>query len=134
MRQSGINLKILLPFEVFAQKSGVSRIVADTQAGSYGFLPHRRDCVAALVPGILIYEDPDDGEVFVAIDEGIFVKAGDEVTISTRGAVAGNDLGQLRDTVEKRFLSLNEQEKTVRSVMAQLESDFVRRLGELSHG
>ena len=134
MPQSGINLKILLPFGVFAQKSGVSRIVADTQDGSYGFLLHRRDCVAALVPGILIYENPRDGEVFVALDEGVFVKVGDEVTISTRGAVAGTDLGQLRDTVEKRFLSFNEQEKTVRSVMAQLESDFVRRMVELSHG
>jgi F0F1-type ATP synthase epsilon subunit len=31
-----MNLKILLPFEVFAEQAGVSRIVAETPAGSFG--------------------------------------------------------------------------------------------------
>ncbi|MEO8053103.1 MAG: F0F1 ATP synthase subunit epsilon, partial [Acidobacteriota bacterium] len=55
--QTLINLKILLPFQIFAEKSGVSRIVAETSEGSFGLLPHRLDCVAALTPGILIYEN-----------------------------------------------------------------------------
>ena len=66
-----MNLKILLPFKVFAEKAGVSRIVAETHAGSFGLLPHRRDCVAALEPGILIYETEFDEEVFVAVDGGV---------------------------------------------------------------
>ena len=48
-----MNLKILLPFQIFAEKTNVSRIVAETREGSFGILPHRLDCVAALVPGIL---------------------------------------------------------------------------------
>jgi F-type H+-transporting ATPase subunit epsilon len=51
-----MNLRILLPFGVFAEKADVLRVVADTTDGSYGLLPHRLDCVAALVPGILTYE------------------------------------------------------------------------------
>jgi F-type H+-transporting ATPase subunit beta len=54
--QSPMNLKVLLPFQVFAEKAGVSRIVAETREGSFGLLPHRLDCVAALVPGILTYQ------------------------------------------------------------------------------
>ena len=69
-----MNLKILLPFQIFAEKTGVSRIVAETREGSFGLLPHRLDCVAALAPGILIYETTSDGEVFVAVDEGVLVK------------------------------------------------------------
>ena len=46
-----MNLKVLLPFEIFADKTGVSRIVAETREGSFGLLPHRLDCVAALAPG-----------------------------------------------------------------------------------
>ena len=46
-----ISLKVLLPFQVFAEKTGVSRIVAETREGSFGLLPHRLDCVAALAPG-----------------------------------------------------------------------------------
>ena len=58
-----MNLKVLLPFQVFAEKTGVSRIVAETREGSFGLLPHRLDCVAALAPGILTYETEADGEV-----------------------------------------------------------------------
>jgi F-type H+-transporting ATPase subunit epsilon len=50
-----MNLKVLLPFEIFAEKTGVPRLVAETPDGSYGLLPHRLDCVTALVPGILTY-------------------------------------------------------------------------------
>jgi F-type H+-transporting ATPase subunit epsilon len=126
-----MNLKILLPFQVFAEKTGVSRIVAETPEGSFGLLPHRLDCVAALAPGILTYETDADGEVFVAVDEGVIVKAGPDVLVSVRRAMAGADLGQLRDAVEREFLTLDEQEKSVRSVVAKMEGDLIRRMATL---
>jgi F-type H+-transporting ATPase subunit epsilon len=126
-----MNLKILLPFQVFADKNDVSRIVAETPEGSFGLLPHRLDCVAALAPGILTYETAADGEVFVAVDEGVIVKAGPDVLVSVRRAMAGADLGQLRDTVEREFLTLDEQEKAVRSVVAKMEGDLIRRMASL---
>src|SRR5665811_1557110 len=64
-----MNLKILLPFRIFAEKGGVLRIVAETSEGSFGLLPRRLDCVTALVPGILTYENETEGEVYVAVDE-----------------------------------------------------------------
>jgi F-type H+-transporting ATPase subunit epsilon len=126
-----MNLKVLLPFQVFANKTDVSRIVADTSAGSFGLLPHRLDCVAALTPGILTYETKADGEVFVAVDEGVLVKTGADVLVSVRRAIAGVDLGRLRETVEREFLILDDQEKSVRSVVAKLEGDFIRRVAGL---
>jgi F-type H+-transporting ATPase subunit epsilon len=125
-----MHLKVLLPFQVFAENTGVSRIVAETREGSFGLLPHRLDCVAALVPGILIYEDEAENEVYVAVDEGVLVKAGLEVLVSVRNAIGGTDLGQLREAVDREFLNLNQREQTVRSVMAKLESGFIRRLAE----
>lgn len=128
-----MNLKILLPFQIFTEKKGVSRIVADTHAGSFGLLPHRLDCVAALTPGILIFETDADGEVFVAVDEGVLVKAGPNVLVSVRRAVIGPDLEQLRHTVEQEFLHLDEHEQSVRSVMAKLETGFLRRFAHFQH-
>ncbi len=122
-----MNLKILLPFQIFAEKTAVMRIVAETSEGSFGLLPHRLDCVTALTPGILTYETKADGEVFVAVDEGVLVKAGPDVLISVRRALGGSDLGQLRDAVEQEFLTLDENEQTVRMVMAKLESGFIHR-------
>ena len=128
-----MHLKVLLPFQIFAEKAGVSRIVAEPREGSFGLLPHRLDCVAALTPGILIYETEADGEVCVAVDEGVLVKAGPDVLVSVRRAIAGADLGQLRDAVEKEFLTLDENEQSVRKVMAKLESGFLRRLAAFQH-
>ena len=128
-----MHLKILLPFGIFAEKAGVSRIVAETREGSFGLLPHRLDCVAALAPGILTYEIEAEGEVYAAVDEGVLVKTGLDVLVSVRNAIGGTDLGQLHAAVEKEFLNLNEREQSVRSVMAKMESDFISRLAEFHH-
>jgi F-type H+-transporting ATPase subunit epsilon len=111
----------------------VSRIVAETPEGSFGLLPHRLDCIAALAPGILTYETVADGEVFVAVDAGVLVKTGADVLVSVRRAAAGKDLGRLRETVTKEFQTLGEQEQSVRSVMAKLETGFLRRFVTFHH-
>jgi F-type H+-transporting ATPase subunit epsilon len=128
-----MTLKVLLPFQVFAEKTRVTRIVAETRQGSFGLLPHRLDCVAALAPGILIYEDEAEGEVYLAVDEGVLIKTGPDVLVSVRNAIAGTDLRQLREAVEREFLNLDEREQSVRSVLAKMESGFIRRLAAFHH-
>lgn len=128
MQPARMNLKVLLPFKIFAEKTGVSRIVAETREGSFGLLPHRLDCVAALAPGILVFETEAQGEVCIAVDEGILVKTGADVLVSVRNAIGGGDLGQLREMVEQEFLTLDEHEQSVRSVLAKMESNFIRRM------
>ena len=128
-----MNLKVLLPFQIFAEKTGVSRVVAETHEGSFGLLPHRLDCVAALAPGILTYETESDGEVFLAVDEGVLVKTGPDVFVSVRRALGGADLGELREAVEREFLTLDEQEQSVRSVLAKMEGDLIRRMASLHY-
>ena len=122
-----MNLKVLLPFQVFAEATGVARIVAEARDGSFGLLPHRLDCVAALAPGILTYETQSDGETLVAVDEGVLVKSGLDVLVSVRRAFAGTDLSRLRHLVEQEFLTLDEAEGNTRLVMAKLETGFLRR-------
>ncbi len=128
-----MTLKVLLPFQVFAEKTGVSRIVAETRQGSFGLLPRRLDCVAALTPGILVYETAADGEVYVAVDEGVLVKSGPEVLVSVRRAMGGTDLARLRDAVKQEFLTIDEAERDVRLVMAKLETGFLLRLASFQH-
>ncbi len=125
-----MNLKILLPFRIFADFKGIRRIVAETPLGSFGLLPHRLDCVAALAPGILIYELANEGEKFIAIDEGILVKTELNVYVSVRNAIQGQELGQLHQAVKEEFLNMGEQEKKLRSVLARLELSFFRKLEE----
>jgi len=109
------------------------RIVVETPQGSFGFLPHRLDCVAPLSPGILTYETKTEGEVYIAVDEGVLVKTGADVLVSVRNAIGGAELGELRTSVEREFLNIDEREQNVRSVLAKMESGFIRRLVEFYH-
>ena len=128
-----MRLKVLLPFGVFAEQVGVSRIVAETEEGSFGILPHRLDCVAALAPGILVYETTAGGEAYVAVDEGLLVKTGVDVLVSVRRALGAKDLGQLREVVEREYRTLDAHEQSARSVMAKLETGFLRRFVTLQN-
>lgn len=118
---------------VFAEKHDVLRIVAVTHEGSFGLLPQRLDCAASLSAGILVYETETEGEVYVAVDEGVLVKTGSDVRISVRNAIGGMSLGKLREAVEAEFMHLDEQELKVRSVLAKMESGFIHRLAEFHH-
>jgi len=128
-----MNLKVLLPFKIFVDRTSVLRVVAETRTGSFGLLPQRLDCVAALAPGIMVYETEAEGEICMAVDEGVLVKVGPNVLVSVRNAIAGTNLNQLREAVEREFLNLDEQEKSVRSVLDKLESGFIRRFAAFHH-
>jgi F-type H+-transporting ATPase subunit epsilon len=125
-----MNLKILLPFKVFADVKNVSSIVMETSEGSYGLLPQRLDCVAALVPGIFTYET-DGASHYVAVESGVMVKAGTQVLVSVRNAVGGADLGKLGELVKKDFKLQDENQKQVTTVIAKLERGFIYSFDKL---
>lgn len=126
-----MQLKILLPFRIFAEQKRVRRILAETPQGAFGLLPNRLDCTAALAPGILSFEKEHGEEVFIAVDEGVLVKAGNEVLVSVRNAVSGAELGELHKVVAAEFLQADRTETALRSTLAKLESNFIRRMAEL---
>tara|TARA_R110000772_G_scaffold235489_5_gene347146 strand:- start:81 stop:488 length:408 start_codon:yes stop_codon:yes gene_type:complete len=133
-----MKLKLLLPFGVFKNVINVQRIVVETSQGSFGLLPQRLDCVAAIVPGILLYQvlvkdGKREKEIYVAVDAGVLVKTGAEVIISVRNAITGTDLNQLHNTVAQEFEQQSIQDKQVHSVFQKMESDFMRRLTVFHH-
>jgi F-type H+-transporting ATPase subunit epsilon len=129
-----MKLRVLLPIEVLIEEDA-TKVIAEAHNGFFCLLPRHVDFIAALVPGILSFETTGGREEFLAVDEGILIKCGQEVTVSTRNAMRGPDLGQLKRTVVERFKALGEREKTARSAMARIEAGFVRRFLEIQgHG
>lgn len=126
-----MNLKILLPYKIFLERSDVKHVTVETSRGSFGFLPQRLDCVAILVPGILCYETEKAGWQYVAVDEGIFMKTEQRIVVSVRNAIGGADLGELKEATEREFRNLDEKEVMVRSAIARLESEFIQELKKL---
>jgi F-type H+-transporting ATPase subunit epsilon len=124
-----MKLKVLLPTEILIDED-VTKVVAEAENGSFCLLPRHVDFLAALVPGIFSFVTPRGVEQLLAVDEGILIKCGPEVLVSTRNAVRGLDLGTLEQTVEESFRALDQREKMARSAVAKLETNFIRRFME----
>jgi F-type H+-transporting ATPase subunit epsilon len=125
-----VKLEILTPARVVVEDE-VTSVTVEGREGSFGILPQHIDYVSPLVPGILAYRRAADGsDRILAIDQGTLVKVGDEVLVSVRDAVLGEELETLRETVERRFQRLDERERDARSALATLEARFIRRFLE----
>jgi F-type H+-transporting ATPase subunit epsilon len=128
-----MRLKVILPREILIDNQ-VTKIIAEGVNGSFCLLPRHIDFISALVPGILTYFLPDGQQLYLAVDEGILVKCGGEVFVSTLNAIQDDDLNTLKQTVVEQFRVLDEQEKLTRSALAKFEVNIMRRFQELGHG
>jgi len=125
-----MKLTVWLPAEVLLEEE-VTRINAEAENGWFGLLEKHVDFVTALVPGILTFQASGKPEQYLAVDRGILVKCGREVPVSTRNAVRGTNLEELRRDVEAQFRERAERDKKARAYEAKLEADLVRRLLEV---
>jgi F-type H+-transporting ATPase subunit epsilon len=124
-----MRLRVLLPEQVLLDTE-ILKLTAEAENGSFGLLPRHVDFVTALVPGILTFIAANKQEEFLAVDEGILVKCGPDVRVSTRNAVLGHELGELKRMIEERFKQVDEHERKSRDALYKLEADLVRRFME----
>lgn len=124
-----MKLTVWLPADVLLEEE-VVRIKAQAENGWFAILPKHIDFVTALVPSVLTFQPAGKPEEYLAVDHGILVKCGSDVKVSTRNAVRGIDLEQLKRDVEKQFREHEELEKKARALEAKLETDLVRNLLE----
>lgn len=125
-----MRLRVHLPTEVLVDED-VGKVIAEAENGSFCLLPRHVDFVAALVPGLLSFVNLEGQEVYVAVDQGVLVKCGRDVLVSTWGGALGTDLRRLSILVEEKFLELDEHERKTRSALARLEAGALRDFREL---
>jgi F-type H+-transporting ATPase subunit epsilon len=125
-----MNLTILLPEKTYWQ-GRVKKVVGEAKNGSFCLLPAHVDFVTIMVPGIFYTVTEENQDLYLAINEGILLKTGSEVTLATRNAVKGENLGSLKKQVEEDFKKINQQDRGARNALQKLEADFVRRFLDL---
>ena len=125
-----MRLRVLLPDQILVDEQ-VLQVTAEAENGSFSLLPRHVDFTAALVPGILFYVNEEEEEEFLAVEEGILVKCGQDVRVSVIGAVWGEELGTLRSIIHERSENASEHERSARDAINKLEVDIIRRLMEL---
>jgi F-type H+-transporting ATPase subunit epsilon len=127
---SALRLRVQVPLETVVD-ADVAKVVAEATDGWFCLLPHHVDLVTTLVAGVMVYEDLDGDERFVAVDEAVLVKCGPEVLLATPQAVTGPELGQLQTTIEALVRARDEREALTRAAMRKLEATFLRGLLDL---
>jgi len=121
---------VRVPTEILFTEE-VTGIKAEAPNGWFGILPKHVDYVTVLVPGVMTLVLVTGEEEYLAIDQGILVKCGPEVSVSTRAAVRGTNLEKLKRDVARQFEAESEREKKNLAFEAKLEADLVRGLLEL---
>ncbi|QQG66925.1 F0F1 ATP synthase subunit epsilon [Desulfobulbus oligotrophicus] len=121
-----MRIKVIVPSGVLAEQQA-AKLVAEASDGSFCLLPRHVDFVAVLVPGILTLTSADGEETFFAVDEGLLVKHGTDVRVSTWNALQGK-LGELQQAVLAQFREQGEQEQQARHALDRLETSLVQQV------
>ena len=109
----------------------VAKVSGESDRGSFTILPRHADGAMLLRRGLLSYVGEDDTEVFVAVDEGVLVKADRDLRVACQRAVVAGDLEDARSVLAQHLHGQSEHERKAKSVLMALEAEVVRRLGEL---
>lgn len=123
-----MNLKILLPSKVFLDEE-VIKVTGESPLGGFTLKPRHIDMATCIVPGLMSYETPAGETVLLAVDHGVTVKRGDDVTVAANSAVRG-ELGTLEEELRRMLSITDDHERSARTAVARLEADFVRRFLE----
>jgi F-type H+-transporting ATPase subunit epsilon len=123
-----MRLKFILPYKTILD-ADVEKITAPGSNGDFQILPKHMDATWSLRAGILQIKAESD--LYYAISQGVVVKQGDTVYLSTMQAIAGDSLSELSQTVEDTFKSIDEKEKQARQVLVRLETETIRKFMEL---
>lgn len=129
MSAAPMRLRVMLPARLLVDEPA-ARVVACAANGWFCLLPRHADFVTALVPGILVFSKLDGIERFVACDEGLLVKVGDDVLVSAPNGMTGDDLASLQRAVDTDLLELDEEGRRARSALARLEASALRNFIE----
>jgi F-type H+-transporting ATPase subunit epsilon len=108
-----------------------TKVTAEAVDGWFCLLPRHIDLVTALVAGLLVFEDADGQEHYVALDAAVLVKCEQEVLVSTPRAELGESLSQLPSALARGLADLDERERQTRAALRRLEATFLRGLRDL---
>jgi F-type H+-transporting ATPase subunit epsilon len=123
-----MRLKFILPYKTILDIE-VKKISAPGSNGDFQILPKHVDGTWTLRAGILTIMA--DKNLYYAINQGVVVKQGDIVYLSTIQAIAGDSLKELSKTVEDTLTVLSEKQRKAREVLIRLEMEIVKNFIEI---
>lgn len=105
----------------------VHSIRAEDLSGWFGILPGRRDMVAALPVGLLIFKD-DEGEAFVAHAGGLLDLERNRCRVISQDALIERQLSKVETRVTEMFERRQQRDTRMKGALVDLINEAMRRM------
>lgn len=124
-----MRLVVATPTNLAVAADDVVHVRAEDASGAFGILPGHADLVAVLAVSVLRWRDREQREHYVALRGGVLtVSGGRRVTVSTREAIADDDLERLEKRVVVDLRRAAEREAAHRVDTSKLHTAAIRQL------
>ncbi len=124
-----MRLRIITPLSIVIDTQPILSLRAEDESGSFGILPGHADFLTSLSIGVVSWKDSAQAQHYCAVRRGVLsVTAGNDISITTREAVPGEDLATLDATVVAHFRADIETDRTERSEAIRLQISAIRRI------
>lgn len=121
-----LRLRVRTP-EGLALDREVRSIRVEDEDGWIGILPGRRDLLAVLPPGLVLFAT-DEGEGYVAVSGGLLELTSGDCRISAHDARVAGDPVAAADALDALLRGRRERSERRREVLGQLEREALRRI------
>lgn len=124
-----MRLTVSTPFATIVRATDVCHVRAEDASGAFGVLRGHADFLTALEICVLTWRDGRREEHYIAVRGGMLaVERGENVTVATPEAVAGENLHQLEADVLSQFRRQIEEERISRIDAQRLQLAAIRQI------
>lgn len=125
--ESILNLRIYTPDKLFIDET-ITKITVYGKEGCFTILPKHIDYISSFDDCILYFEKENKDIVFVGVNQGVLVKSGREIQISTFNAInGGSSLDELKNIL--RINIYRDFDKKFKNSLKNIEKDLFKDMG-----
>lgn len=124
-----MRLRIITPLSIVVDEEGILALQAEDASGSFGILSHHADFLTSLTISVVGWRRPDNIRHYCAVRHGtLSVIGGQDIAITTREAVLGEDLATLDKVVLARLHADLETERAEHIESTRLQLNAIREI------
>ena len=124
-----MRLRITTPLLVVIDEDSVQIVTAEDPSGGFGIQSHHADFLTALSVGVVSWKSSGGRWHYCAVHGGVLtVTGGQEVAVTTREAIPGDDLATLEQAISERFAADAEAERSDRVGSTRLQLQAIREM------
>ena len=124
-----MRLRITTPLAVVVDEAAVQIVSAEDASGAFGIQPHHADFLTSLAIGVVNWKDSAGARHYCAVHGGVLtVTGGQEIAVTTREAIRGEDLATLDQAIRDRFGVDDAVERSARVDSTKLQLRAIREI------